>query len=80
MRTAILTFLIIKELTMIRHSLLLSTLAVGLTLTLGLFPSSAFAQSEPPIECPDCKKEKYRDSRRDSSSEFETLDPYLIPD
>ncbi len=58
---------------MIRHSLLLSALTVGLILTPSLFPFSAFAQIEPPPDCPDCKREEYRDSRTDSSSEFETL-------
>ena len=65
---------------MIRHSLLLSALTVGLTLTPSLFPPSAFAQvSEPPPDCPDCKEE-YRDSHTGSSSEFKKLDPHLIPD
>ncbi len=61
---------------MIRHSLLLSALTVGLILTPSLFPFSAFAQTEPPDECPDCAN-KYRDSRTGSSSEFETLDREL---
>ena len=65
---------------MIRHSLWLSALTVGFILTPSLFPPSAFATGEPPLECPDCTEEQYRDSYTGSSSEFETLDPHLMPD